>query len=58
MPKKWILEATSRSGEPVNQTTGASSDSIAVYGKDDLDARLKAAAVDPRDLAVTVREVS
>ncbi|MFD9072098.1 hypothetical protein [Streptomyces lasiicapitis] len=58
MPSKWILEATSRTGDPVNQITGAPSDSVAVYDKDDLDARLKAARTDPRDLDVTVREMS
>lgn len=57
MPK-WILSATSRTGDKVNVVTGADNDSIAVYDKDDLDAKLAAAAVDPRNLHVTVRKES
>jgi hypothetical protein len=56
MPK-WILSATSRTGDKVNVVTGADNDSIAVYSQDDLDAKLAAAAVDPRQLDVTVRKV-
>lgn len=55
MPK-WTLTAKSRTGAKVNQITGADSDSVAVYSKADLDARLKAAKSDPRDLTVTVRQ--
>lgn len=55
MPK-WILSATSRTGDKVSPL-GGSSDSIAVHDKADLDRRLKAAKTDPRNLDVTVREV-
>ncbi|MEU9208528.1 hypothetical protein AB0D27_11380 [Streptomyces sp. NPDC048415] len=55
MPK-WELTATSRSGQPVNLITGASSDTVAVYDRADLDRRLEAAKNDPRDLDVTVRD--
>lgn len=53
---KYTLTAVSRSGLPVNQITGASSDSVAVYTDADLNARLAAAETDPRDLQITVRE--
>lgn len=55
MPKKWILTAVSRDGQKVSPT-GASSDSVAVHSKADLNRRLKAAKTDPRNLHVTVRE--
>lgn len=56
MPK-WILSATSRTGDKVNTITGADNDSVAVYSQADLDRRLKAAETDPRSLDVTVRKV-
>lgn len=56
MPKSWTLTATSRTGDKVNQITGSSTDSVAVYSKADLDQRIAAAQTDPRNLTVTVRE--
>ncbi|MGW2721406.1 hypothetical protein [Streptomyces sp. NPDC001492] len=50
----WIFTATSRTGQPVNEITGAPSDSITVYDRADLDRRIAAAKNDPRDLIVTV----
>ncbi|MGW6695614.1 hypothetical protein ACWF62_17740 [Rhodococcus sp. NPDC054953] len=52
---KYVLTARSRTGKPVNQLTGADSDSVAVYSDADLAERLAAAENDPRDLEVTVR---
>lgn len=52
---KYVLEARSHDGKPVNAITGASSDSVAVYSDDDLARRLQAAQSDPRDLEITVR---
>ncbi|MEU0990684.1 hypothetical protein [Streptomyces sp. NPDC005953] len=54
----WQLTATSRTHQPVNPLTGASTDSITVYDQADLDQRLKAAESDPRELTVTVHEVT
>ncbi|MFI5992464.1 hypothetical protein ACIBAC_11505 [Streptomyces sp. NPDC051362] len=53
----WIFTATSRTGQPVNTITGASTDSIAVYSKADLDRRIAAAKNDPRDLIITVEPI-
>ncbi|MFE2497106.1 hypothetical protein [Streptomyces scopuliridis] len=56
MPKaKYILTARSRTGEKVNQITGADHDSVAVYDDADLQRRLAAAKNDPRNLEITVR---
>lgn len=53
----WIFAVTSRTGQPVNPITKASTDSIAVYSQADLDRRIAAARTDPRDLYVTVRKI-
>lgn len=53
----WIFTATSRTGQPVNEITGAASDSITVYDRADLDRRIAAAKTDPRDLIVTVEQL-
>ncbi|MFE9003115.1 hypothetical protein ACFYOY_13380 [Streptomyces sp. NPDC007875] len=59
MPEpKYVLTVTSRTGKKVNQITGASSDSITVYGDTDLQRRLNAAENDPRDLDVTYRRIA
>ena len=49
-----LLTARSKSGRPVNAVTGEPEDTVAVYGKEDLDRRLAAAADDP-DIEVTSR---
>lgn len=54
----WILTATSRTGQPVNPITKASTDEVAVYSQEELDRRLAAARTDPRDLQVTVRKIA
>ena len=54
----WIFTATSRIGAKVDLVSGASSDSVAVYDKDDLDRRIAAAKTDPRDLIVTVDRIA
>ena len=53
----WIFTATSRIGAKVDPASGASTDSVAVYDKDDLDRRIAAARTDPRDLIVTVERL-
>ncbi|MGW1744548.1 hypothetical protein ACWCRD_02800 [Streptomyces sp. NPDC002092] len=50
----WILTATSRIGAKVDPVSGAPTDSVAVYDKDDLDRRIAAAKNDPRDLIISV----
>ncbi|MFE9736122.1 hypothetical protein ACFYO9_37350 [Streptomyces sp. NPDC005863] len=54
----WIFTVTSRTGAKVNQITGASSDSIAVYDEDDLEQRIAAAKTDPRQLDVHVQKIA
>jgi hypothetical protein len=49
-----LLTARSKSGRPVNAVTGEPEDTVAVYGKEDLDRRLAAAADDP-DIEVSTR---
>lgn len=53
----WIFTATSRTGQPVDPITKATSDSVTVYDKADLDRRVAAAKSDPRDLIVTVNRI-
>lgn len=50
----FLLTARSRSGRRVNIITGADSDTVAVYGRADLDRRLAAAEADP-DIEATYR---
>jgi hypothetical protein len=57
MAKKWAFTATSRTGQKVNQITGGPSDTITVYGREDLDRRIKVAENDPRDIDVTIRRI-
>jgi hypothetical protein len=54
----WILTATSRIGAKVDPVSGAPSDSVAVYDKDDLDRRIAAAETDPRQLDITYRRIA
>ena len=54
---KWALTATSRTGDKVNQITGASSDTVTVYNRSDLNRRVEAAKTDPRNLDVTVEKI-
>jgi hypothetical protein len=59
VPKpKYVLTATSRTGQKVNQITGAPTDSVNVYDAADLKRRLEAAKTDPRDLDVTVQRIN
>ncbi|MFK0222202.1 hypothetical protein ACIQWN_28930 [Streptomyces vinaceus] len=51
----WIFTVTSRKGEPVNQITGAPTDSINVWDEADLRRRLAIAKGDPRDLITEVK---
>ncbi|MFG3287288.1 hypothetical protein ACGF3G_00495 [Streptomyces sp. NPDC048179] len=55
MTSKWELSARSRTGDPVNQITGADHDAVTVYSRTDLNQRVEAAKTDPRNLDVTVR---
>lgn len=52
---KYVLEAVSRTGEPVNVITGSPADSIAVYSDAELRERMAEAEGDPRQLHITVR---
>ena len=52
-----ILTARSKSGKTLNPLNGEPEDSIAVYGQEDLDRRLAAAAKDP-DIEVSTRPVT
>jgi hypothetical protein len=54
----WEFTAASRTGQPVNPITKASTDTITVYSQDDLDRRIAAAKTDPRQLTVTVRRIA
>lgn len=54
----WILTVTSRTGQKVNIVTGSSTDSAAIYDKDDLNRRIRAAKNDPRDLVINVRRIA
>lgn len=59
MPEpRYELTATSRTGAKVNQITGGPTDTVTVYGDEDLQRRLAAAKTDPRDLAVTYRRLT
>ncbi|MFF2383728.1 hypothetical protein [Streptomyces sp. NPDC058108] len=53
----WIFTATSRTGQPVDPITKASTDSVAVYSQADLDRRIEAAKNDPRDLIVDIERI-
>lgn len=53
---KYVVTATSRTGQRVNYTTGSGpSDEKAIYSDKELNEFKAAAAADPRDLDVTVR---
>ena len=52
---KYVVTATSRTGQKVNLVTGAPSDQKAIYSDQELREFKAAAAADPRDLDVTVR---
>ena len=52
---KYVVTATSRTGQKVNLVTGAPSDQKAIYSEQELCEFKAAAAADPRDLDVTVR---
>ncbi|GHH54562.1 hypothetical protein [Streptomyces candidus] len=52
---KYVVTATSRSGQKVNAITGAPSDEKAIHSDKELREFKAAAAADPRDLDVTVR---
>lgn len=52
----YVLTVISRTGQKVDQITGASSDSITVYGDADLKRRIKAAEKNP-DLHITYRRI-
>jgi hypothetical protein len=58
MTSKWEISARSRTGEPVNQITGADHDAATVYSRADLEQRVEAAKTDPRNLDVTVRPLN
>jgi len=53
MPR-WKITATSRTGDKVNQITGAPTDSKTAYSKREVDDARRAAAADPRNLTITV----
>ncbi|MFE9406880.1 hypothetical protein ACFYNY_34795 [Streptomyces sp. NPDC006530] len=52
---KYVVTATSRTGQKVNALTGGPSDQKAIYSDKELRDFKAAAASDPRDLDVTVR---
>ncbi|RPK32646.1 hypothetical protein EES39_38255 [Streptomyces sp. ADI92-24] len=52
---KYVVTATSRTGQRVNAVTGSPSDQKAIYSAKELREFQAAAAADPRDLDVTVR---
>ncbi|WP_432138667.1 hypothetical protein [Streptomyces sp. bgisy154] len=52
---KYVVTATSRTGQKVNAVTGGPSDQKAIYSDQELRDFKAAAAADPRDLDVTVR---
>ncbi|MDW8803660.1 hypothetical protein P1P68_02270 [Streptomyces scabiei] len=52
---KYVVTATSRTGQQVNTITGGPSDEKAIYSDQELTEFKAAAAADPRDLDVTVR---
>ncbi|MGW5049378.1 hypothetical protein [Streptomyces griseoluteus] len=52
---KYVVTATSRTGQKVNAVTGGPSDQKAIYSDKELRDFKAAAASDPRDLDVTVR---
>ncbi|MEU9480796.1 hypothetical protein [Streptomyces sp. NPDC048191] len=52
---KYVVTATSRSGQPVNIITGSATDDQAIYSDRELKDFQQRAAADPRDLEVTVR---
>ncbi|MEW2615176.1 hypothetical protein AB0937_34330 [Streptomyces sp. NPDC047880] len=52
---KYVVTATSRTGQKVNAVTGGPSDQKAIYSDQELREFQAAAAADPRDLEVTVR---
>ncbi|MFJ5645791.1 hypothetical protein [Streptomyces sp. NPDC093223] len=55
---KYVLTATSRTGQKVNAITGGPTDSRAIYSDEELREVEAAAAADPRDLEVTVRTLN
>ncbi|MFD4320522.1 hypothetical protein [Streptomyces sp. NPDC058548] len=52
---KYVVTASSRTGQQVNPITGAPSDEKAIYSDQELQEFKASAAADPRDLDVTVR---
>ncbi|RAJ47840.1 hypothetical protein K388_07117 [Streptomyces sp. KhCrAH-43] len=54
---KYLVTATSRTGQKVNTVTGGPSDQKAVYSDRELREVKAAAAADPRDLEIAVRNL-
>jgi len=56
-PQTFIFTVRSRSGKPINVLNGEPHDTISVYGREDLESRLRAAEQDP-DIEVSYRDAN